>query len=458
MKLSLKDLSLSFSHKQVLNDLTIEMEGGQVYALLGNNGAGKSTLANIICGELKPDRGTGLLDDRKITFGSPAAARKNGIFYVHQIPLLSEQLNVIENIKIGLTKKELKKTDSYIKKWLPELKKNTPIKNVSADNRFFIALVNSLLHDPEILILDEPTALLDEKQRKFLFDNLKALADKGKIILVISHNLEEVKAFCNKIFFLQDGKIKTAEKEELGTGLYEKTEEEKTGTGLSSEKLRILYKNLTAKPKDGFKIQNLNFECIGGQVSVIKGNNEDGLLTLEKVLIAGDLSPISGTIEITNETAERKINLERKKVTPFILRNTLDVKISIVPTDRTYTASNPELTVKEVLTEGLNKEPDFCRKLIERAEVNINEDEKTSNLSGGMLQRLIIERELEKEPDFLICCHPMQGLAPEICCKIEKRIRQIACKGTAVLVLTAGDFIGRTGDRSFILKNGAFVK
>lgn len=441
----------------------MEVQAGQVCALLGNNGAGKSTLANIISGELAPDSGNIFIDNEKVEFSSPKAARLKGIYYVHQVPMVSELLTIEENIRIGLNREERKNIDVLLEKWLPDTRKKTSMKNAGPDTRFFCALINSLLHNPKILILDEPSSLLDDKQREFLFENLTNFAKEGRTVLVISHNLEEVKRFCSEVFYLKDGTVKKVEKEDLGTGLKEneielRTGLESLGTGLIEKKLCISFKNLSGTSRDGVSIKNLSFECKAGQVSIIHGTNEDGLLTLESILTLGDLSCLCGTMEISTETSVKTIDLSKHSLTPLILRTKLGIKTGIIPTDRKYTGSNPELTIKELLTEGKNKPSDFCKKLINAAEVDINEWEKVKSLSGGMLQRLIIERELEKNPEFLILSHPMQGLAPEICNKIEKRIREAASDGTAVLILTSGDFIGQFGDGSHFLIKGEFAK
>lgn len=460
MKLSLKNINLSFSHKIVLKDLSVELQGGQVYALLGNNGAGKSTLANIICGELNPNEGTVLLDDKKIKLDSPKTARKYGIYYVHQTPMVSDYLTIEENLKIGLSKNEIKEIESYLKKWLPNVKKSAGMKNTPADVRFFTALINSLLHNPDILILDEPSALLDSTQRDFLFKNIQNLAQEGKIILVISHNFEEVIQYCDQCLYMKDGKISLKEKKELmetGTGL-QKDSEGKMGTGLEESSLKLTFEKISGSATDVIPVKNGSFECIGGRVSIIKGSNEDGLLTLERILTKGDLSRISGKIHIQIPSGTKTIDLSKTPINPGILRTKLGIKVAYIPTDRKYTGSDPELTVEEILTEGEKKETEFCKNLIQKARIDIKENEKVKSLSGGMLQRLIIERELNKAPDLLILCHPMQGLAPEICNSIEERIREAAETGTAVLILTSGDFSEKNGDRSHILKAGVITR
>ena len=207
MNLELRDISLKFSHKVVLQMLSISFEQGKLHALLGENGAGKSTTANIICGELSPDEGEILLDGKPVTFRAPKDAIQNGICYVHQRPLLADYITVKENLLLGLNKEQKEQLIPQAKKWLPEVKLNSFVKNYGADTRFFIALTSALIKAPALLILDEPSALLDDNQRTFLFENLRTLAEQGMNIIIITHNYDEAEKYCDTIDFLEDGRL-----------------------------------------------------------------------------------------------------------------------------------------------------------------------------------------------------------------------------------------------------------
>ena len=374
MTLELRDISLKFSHKVVLQNLNVRFEEAQLHTLLGENGAGKSTAANIICGELKPDSGQILIDGKPVVFHTPREAINRGICYVHQRPMLADSITVKENLLLGLNKEQKKRLETVAQKWLTDTNLNSLTKTCGADTRFFIALTSALIKQPRILILDEPSALLNENQEKFLFENLRELAAGGMNIIIITHNYDEAKKYCDTVDYLEDG---------------------------------ILVRPFPPRS-----------------------------LSLSK----GAISSNSGSIKLITGLAQNKLDEMEKKL---ILENrTRDV--GIIPTDRKYTGSNPNLTIEQMLTAALdipeNQKPLVARKMIEASGVNIQPNEKCSCLSGGMLQRLMIEREFYNNPKSLILCNPLQGLDVKTCRKTCERIQKAAQEGADVLVLSYGAF------------------
>ena len=398
MTLELKHICLRYSKKTVLDNLSLTFRGGAIHALLGENGAGKSTAANIIGGEIKPDSGSILLDGQEVLLSSPKAAIAHGICYVHQRPMLADSITVRENLLLGLKKDLKKKIPVVAAKWIPQINLNTPVKYLSADIRFFIALCIALIKTPSLLILDEPTALLDETQRKFLYDNLRELSAGGMNIIVITHNFDEAEKYCDTIDFLEDGRL--ADKKPLPA-------------------LNVTYKNKTADDDSNSK----------GSITLIKGLAEEGMDELEK------------------EYVSRSLRLSKG-------RNS----IGIIPTDRKYTGSNPDLTVEQMLTAALKipekQKPDVALQMIKNSGVNIQPQEKCSCLSGGMLQKLMFERELYNNPKVLILCNPLQGLDVATCARTCERIKQAARNGAKVTILSYGAFPSGFCDTEYRLKNG----
>ena len=378
MTLELRDICLRYSHKTVLQKLSVCFKEGQIHALLGENGAGKSTTANIICGEVKPDSGTILIDGNVVELASPKAAIERGICYVHQRPMLADSITVKENILLGL-KKELKnKIPVVAEKWIPEIGLNTFVKELGADTRFFIALCIALIKSPSLLILDEPTALLNDAQRSFLYKNLRELADGGMNIIVITHNFDEAENYCDTVDFLEEGRL--AQKKELPA-------------------LKVTYE-LKAAPDS------------------------------------------KGTITLVKDLAEDELDKLEKKYIRDTLRQHKRGNTGIIPTDRKYTGSNPDLTVEQMLTAALKipekEKPAVALQMIKNSGVNIEPKEKCSCLSGGMLQKLMFERELYGEPASLILCNPFQGLDTQTCVRTCARIKQAAENGASVLILSHG--------------------
>lgn len=409
MTLELSDICLRYSKKIVLDNLSLTFEGGQIHALLGENGAGKSTTANIICGELTPDKGELLLNGKPVTFRSPKDAIQHGICYVHQRPLLADYITVKENLLLGLNKEQKEQLLPQAKKWLPDIKLNSFVKDYGADTRFFIALTSALIKSPSLLILDEPSALLDDDQRTFLFENLRSLAKDGMNIIIITHNYDEAQKYCDTIDFLEDGKVIKD---------YKPLEHTLSVDELNNQKK-------TSPDSEDFNIMGITVQK--GKITLVKGLAEDGLDELEKKLLG-------------------------------IRQRWNDKKLGIIPTDRKFTGSNPNLTIEQMLTAALeipeNQKPDIALQMIKNSGVNIEPFEKCSCLSGGMLQKLMLEREFYNNPDFLILCNPLQGLDVETCKKICLRIYNAAQNGAYILILSYGAFPVEYSNIKYRLSNG----
>ena len=401
MTLELQNISLKFSHKTVLQNLSVCFDGGKLHALLGENGAGKSTAANIICGELQNYSGTILLDGKPVCFHSPREAILNGICYVHQRPMLADSITVKENLLLGLNKEQKESLITVAQTWLSQIKLNSLVKDHGSDTRFFIALTSALIKKPSVLILDEPSALLDDTQRDFLFTNLRVLASGGMNIIIITHNHAEAQKFCDTICFLQDGKV--IDRKDF-QGWFRQ----------AHQPLEVPERNGVPELVEG---QNTNptLDLFGitvhkGAITLVKGLAEDGLDDLEKKLLG--------------------------------LRGSFD--LGFIPTDRKFTGSNPQLTIEQMLTAALKipekEKPAVALQMIKNSGVNIEPQEKCSCLSGGMLQKLMFEREFYNSPELLILCNPIQGLDVQTCIQTCKRIKEAADKGAYVLVLSYGAF------------------
>ena len=402
MTLELKDICLRYSKKTVLDNLSLCFQGGQIHALLGENGAGKSSTANIICGEIQPDSGQILIDSKPVKFDVPKQAIERGICYVHQTPMLAESISVRENLMLGIKKEYRANIKTVTQKWLGDISPDTFVYNLSGGMRFFVALCSALIKCPRLLILDEPTALLNETQSIFLFDNLRSLAKDGMNIILITHNMNEAEQYCDTIDFLEEGRL------------------------APKKPLPVLNTSLNAGPVEqkadniNISFNNLNYIVEKGKITLIQGLAKNGLTILDN--------------ELLNRCLNGQINSFKRSQCAFI------------PTDRKNTGSNPNLTVQQMLTSALNipqnQKNQAAIKMIEKAGVNITPEEKCKNLSGGMLQKLLFERELYNNPPLLILCNPLQGLDTQTCNKTINRIKQAADNGAYVLILSSAKVSG----------------
>lgn len=514
MNLKLCGISVHFTLKKVLTNLNVTFKEGQIHAILGENGAGKSTLAKVISGELKPGKGQILITESggntenknppesekkeiEVVFQDAKAAIQRGICHVHQRPLLAQSISVKENLLLGVHKTNRKYFEDLCSLWIKDVPLNKKLKDTSGDQRFFIALTGALLKNPKILILDEPSALLDSKQRTFLYTQLQKLAVKGLNIIVITHDIKEALTYCDTITLLKDGEVlrsfekNQAEESQITellfgteknyadynsenastdtfTQFHEQSYEHSTKKSEKSPKnLSLKIQNLTAKPLNRPSLFDINFTAESGQITLIQGLAESGLGTLEQIITGIDSSHTKGTITLTKNdetgapqtdetgapagtpaTTIFECNLKTARFNTRTLRKKMGIRVGIIPTDRTFTGSNPVLTIEEML------QSKNTQKLISAADVQITSKEKAENLSGGMLQRLIFARETIPEPDLLILCEPLQGLDKFACETLFKKLSNFASTGMMIIVLSSTPFPHTLCKKIYNLESG----
>lgn len=391
--IKLQNICVTFSYKKVLNNLNYTFEDGVVYSLLGENGAGKSTLAHIICGDIHPTSGLLFTDDSEVHFDSPRESIIKGIGCVHQRPLLSDSISIEENLLLGTTENRKsinEKIKKYADQWLPGIKLKTKVGQLPLSQKFFVSLVGLLLKNPKTIILDEPTALLDQQQKDFLFTQIKKLSKDAKTIIFITHNFEEALEYSNKIILLKNGQI------------------------------------ATEGPTQNYTKDNISKELFGG--------------TFETSFI-GEKIPNSTLIKARN-----LIHLEELE-NYIIHQNGKKRKegLSFVPSNRTFVGSNPQLSIEQISTPYFTNYTSAnliakCKEILLKAQVNIKPEEKAANLSGGMLQKIILYRELSTNPKLLVLCEPLQGLDYKSCNNLLSILKDQGDKGTKIIILTRSAF------------------
>ena len=376
--LSLQDICVNYSYKRVLTGITLEFEKGKIYSLLGENGAGKSTLAHVLCGDILPSGGSIYLNQKKLNIKNPKDAIRNGIVCVHQRPLLAPSLSIRDNLRIGISHEMTKKIPELAQNWLPGRELSEKVAQLSEEEIFNTSLTGALLKNPCLLILDEAPFLDKNKIRQ--------LAQEGLIIIIITHSFKEAIKKSDEVILLKDGSV------------LEKREASSVTEAYISEKLFGLTKVIT-KP-----------DFI-----------EEKEISEEEVLRLRD--KISGS---SPKMTDRKLKMA-------------DNKIGYIPSDRSFRASNPGLTILQLCaayhTNLKQKELEkYAQTLLKKAEVNIRLYEKASCLSGGMLQRLILERELAENPKELYLFDPLHGLDAEAIERLYGRLEGLAKKGAKVII------------------------
>ena len=370
--LRLNNIHVKYSYKTVLRGINLNFEKGKIYSLLGENGAGKSTLAHVLCGDILPTSGEILLDGKKLNIKNPKDAIKSGIVCVHQRPLLASSISIRENLLIGIDKKEEARIPQLMNQWLPERKLSVLVKNLLPAETFTVSLMGALLKNPSVLILDEPPEL--EKE------TLLKLTENGLTIIIITHSFKEAVEKSDEVVLLKEGIV------------LEKT------------------------PASQITETDIKHKLFG----------------LTKTVAQPDF------IEEKDITEEEVLEMRRKlAVTSPAM--TVSQKVGYIPSDKTFRASNPNLTIFQLCTAyhtmlKQNVLEKYSKELLRKAEVNIQLYEKASCLSGGMLQRLILEREIAESPDELYLFDPTHGLDVEATERLYSRLEALAKNGTKVII------------------------
>ena len=467
MDVALEHISKRYLHKTVLEDLSLVFQGGMIHALLGENGAGKSTTAAVLSGALEPDGGTILIDGKAVRFSSPRDALRSGIVCVRQRPLIADGISVWENILLGTeygaAGKKLKKGEIFSRaellksKWAPHLNFRALAAHIGGDERFYTALISALIREPRMLILDEPSALLDREQRLSLYANIRELADKGMNVIVITHIMQEASRYTDTVTVLQKGKgAECCERSALyvpkaksEAAQLHTVRTEKSGDCISFEHIGV-------RPKKRPALFDVSFTAKSGGITLIEGLPESGLGTLENVVTGMENARTEGLCRI--KTAERSlcVDLKSGKWTPYFLRTEAKLRTAIIPSDRTFRASNPDLSIEQLLCAiyGGKSADEYTKRLIEKAKVSIRPDEKASALSGGMLQRLILAREFENDPNLIIACEPLQGLDGKAAERTQELLLNFAHRGAVVIVLSSSEFPSSLCTAHYVLEGG----
>ncbi len=482
-----------FASKAVLQHVSVSFEAGSVYALLGENGAGKSTLAALLTGSLEPTSGAIIIDGERRKRYCEHDAQQAGIRIVHQRPLLAQSLSARENIVLGaepqfafgiINRRKIKNgTDALLRRTLPglELPLDVLCANLNADMRFFTAYLAALWQNCRLLILDEPTAALDTQQTRLLYDSAARLAKDGTAILLITHNIREAAAHADTILILQHGVVSDCIANKNRTvsaaAIEEKLMQDRTsaappvfaeraGTAIEQPQHAVFAaERITARPKEGAALFDVSFSVLKAEVTLIEGQRENGLQLLEDVITGMYQDTAEGHIYLhTDMAAPRRFNLaaRRHSAGRYTCGALRSAGAAIIPFDRTYRASHPALTAEQVCTAAYAPADPrrYTQNLIEQAQIQAAPDDPVSSLSGGMLQRLILERELALSPPLLLLSDPLHGLDTAKAQALAVRLWMLAQRcGTAVIILAArGQYPTAYCTHRFMLSGGTLTR
>ncbi len=474
----MKSIRKEFLDVVANKDIDFKLYPGEVCALLGENGAGKTTLMNILFGYYSYDSGEIYIKGKQVKFSSPKDAILSGIGMVHQHFTLVPSQTVLENIIIGAkSEKGLFLNLARAKKRVLELEDRFGL-HINPDARVWtlsvgeqqrVEILKALYREVDILIMDEPTAVLAPKEVEELFKTLRSLVDAGKSVIFISHKLNEVMEISDRIVVLRLGEVVAERKTKdttvkelanlmVGRDVLERLERKKVELG--KPVLRI--KDLTVLNDKGLKaVKNFSLEIRKREVVGIAGVSGNGQTELAEAIF-GIRDYVSGSIEVAGHLLGANRPAER-----------ISVGMGRIPEDRIETGLLMDLSIKENLILENHTSPEFSKRgLIDYKRVNEFSDKLireysikapsreivTKSLSGGNLQKVILARELSGKPAVVIAAQPTRGLDVGAMEYIHSRILEEKERGAGVLVISEDlDEVFALSDRIIVMYEGEII-
>jgi len=480
--LELKDINKSFGHVQANKNINLKINKGTIHGIIGENGAGKSTLMSIVFGLYQADSGVIDINGKTINLKSPRDSIESGIGMVHQHFMLVENFSVLENIILGFEGelvfgKNLEKAKTDLKKLCENYKLNIDLDSIIGDLsvgfRQRVEILKSLYRGAEILILDEPTGVLTPQEVDELFKILRSLQEEGKTIVLITHKLNEIMDLTSEVSVMRQGemvghkKTNSTNKEELAEMMVGRSVLLRINKSTAKNgEVVFSVKNLVVKDDlDVTRVKNVNLEVHAGEILGLAGVTGNGQTELLEAL-SGIRKIESGNIELFNETISDKNN--------FLDPRSLKEKgLAHVPEDRQRMGLITEFKANENLIFGYHhQEPfskssilqeknilSFSKKVMGEYDVRPNSPNLiTSNFSGGNQQKIILSRELNKNPKVLLVGQPTRGVDIGAIEFIHQRLIDMRDKGAAILLVSVElEEVLSLSDRIVVMFDGNIV-
>ena len=466
----------------VANDnITLQLKKGEIHALLGENGAGKSTLMSVLFGLYQPEEGEIRKDGKKVDIQDPNDANELGIGMVHQHFKLVECFSVLDNIMLGVettTKGGFLKKDEVRKKVVELSEKyglsvdpDAKIENITVGMQQRTEILKMLYRDNEVLIFDEPTAVLTPQEIEELMKIMKNLAKEGKSILFITHKLNEIMEVADRCTILRKGKyvgtvnVKDTTKEELSkmmVGRNVNFSVDKKPAKPGETVLKVEHMTVPSKAHSNNAVKDISFNVRRGEIVCIAGIDGNG----QSEFVQG----LTGLEKITGG----KILFKGQDITKASIRERSKMGMSHIPEDRHKHGLVLDYSLEQNMVLQRYFEPDFQKggfikskevrryadKLIEQYDVRSGQGPITitRSMSGGNQQKAIIAREIDKDPDLLVAVQPTRGLDVGAIEYIHSQLVAQRDKGKAVLLVSLElDEVMDVSDRILVMYEGELV-
>lgn len=461
------------------DDITLGLRRGEIHALLGENGAGKSTLMSILFGMVQPDQGVIRVNGREVKVASPNVAGRLGIGMVHQHFKLVETFTVTENIILGLeprknlmldTRTASRRIEELSQKYGLNVDPLALIEDISVGMQQRVEILKMLYRDAEVLIFDEPTAVLTPQEIEELQTIMRNLIAEGKSIILITHKLKEIKAVADRCTVLRRGKtigtVNVAETSEqtmaeMMVGRHVSFQVDKQAVLLGETVLKLDDVSIRNNRKT-WALKQFSLEVRAGEIVGIAGVDGNG----QSELVEG----ITGLRKVESG----QIRFQGEDVTGLSTRARMERGIGHIPEDRQKRGLVLDYTLEEnMILEVYNRRPfskygllnkrivrEYADRIIASFDVRSGQGAVSAArmLSGGNQQKAIIGREIELNPTLLLTVQPTRGLDVGAIEYIHKRLIEHRDKGKAVLLVSLElDEILKLSDRIAVINNGELV-
>ena len=477
----MKGISKRFGRILANDKVDLEVYKGEILAVLGENGCGKTTLMNMLAGIYYPDEGNIFINGEEVIIASPKDAYENKIGMIHQHFKLVDVFSAAENIVLGYkdgSRFNISKTETKIKeideKYGFLIDPQKKIHEMSVSEKQTVEIIKVLYRGADILILDEPTAVLTPQETEKLFSILKKMKEDGKSIIIITHKLHEVLSVSDRVAVMRKGKhvatvntCETYESELTEMMVGQKVELNIERTTPENVEKRLALSDISFINKEGLNVlENIGFTAFGGEILGIAGIAGSGQRELLEI-IAGLLRPNTGEIIYNDPVNHETVQLLNK--TPLQIRE-LGVRLSFVPEDRLGMGlvGNMDITDNVMLRSyGRGRSLFVDRKSPKQLAEEIIRDLEVQTpgtstavrkLSGGNVQKVLVGREIASAPTVLMAAYPVRGLDINSSYMIYNLLNEQKKRGVAVIFVGEDlDVLIELCDRIMVINSGTIT-
>jgi general nucleoside transport system ATP-binding protein len=477
--LEMRNVTKTFPGIVANDDVSFDLRRGEVHALLGENGAGKSTLMNCLYGLYRPDEGHILIDGAEVELGSPRASIDKGVGMVHQHFMLIPVMTVAENIVLAVEPRRAgilmderaaeRRVREISEQYGLAVDPRAKVEDITVGQQQRVEILKALFRGAEILVLDEPTAVLTPQEAHELFGIVRSLTEQGKSIIFISHKLNEVLEIADRITVLRRGRlIETIDSEGatedglarlmVGRDVLLRVDK---GAGDPTETL-LRVEDLGVRDDRGLeKVRDVSFEVRAGEIVAIAGVDGNGQTELIDAL-TGLMPAQTGRVEVAG-----------RDVTHASAHRHFEAGLGHIPEDRQRRGLVLDFSIGEnIALHDFRRAPDsrlgwlFPRQMLRRAGRLIEEFDvrgggprtRAGGLSGGNQQKVILAREIDRDPRVLITAQPTRGLDVGAIEFVHRRLVQERDEGRAILLVSLElEEVLSLADRILVMYEGRIV-